>query len=295
MKRLVRIIAVLLCFLVLLAGCKGAPKEEPPRPSEQASTVSRSAANATKAGKQVDPRMMDLYKDIYRSGKSVGIAYIGYVGAGTDEQHLRQAVKNSDYGKKYAFLCDAPYVDAKGSELYGVVTTKAEQRVTVCQASPQEDGTYKVQENKPFYEDTGMVCFLLRCNVSEIHSNVCIRITTGEQELSVYPMLSGADGSVAAAHCYDFSLPTGVCIQDDVQIAYDLLLEFEELQYYTDLGMTLQYTGETQVIDGRPCMVFALGTASQEQFVRERYYGVCDNLVYAYDQVTDDWYVLGKG
>ena len=114
--------------------------------------------------------------------------------------------------------------------------------------------------------------------------------------MSVYPMLSGADGSVAEAHCYDFSLPTGVCIQDDAQIAYDLLLEFEELQYYTDLGMTLQYTGETQVIDGRPCMVFALGTASQEQFVKERYYGVCDNLVYAYDHsVTDDWYVLGKG
>jgi predicted small lipoprotein YifL len=49
----------------------------------------------------------------------------------------------------------------------------------------------------------------------------------------------------------------------------------------------VQYTGETEVIEGKPCMVFALGTDRDDQFVRERYYAVCDNLVYSYDAEGD--------
>lgn len=45
--------------------------------------------------------------------------------------------------------------------------------------------------------------------------------------------------------------------------------------------------GETEVIEGKPCMVFALGTDRDDQFVRERYYAVCDNLVYSYDAEGD--------
>ena len=51
--------------------------------------------------------------------------------------------------------------------------------------------------------------------------------------------------------------------------------------------MSVQYTGETEVIEGKPCTVFALGTDRDDQFVRERYYAVCDNLVYSYDAEGD--------
>lgn len=49
----------------------------------------------------------------------------------------------------------------------------------------------------------------------------------------------------------------------------------------------MQYTGETEVIEGKPCMVFALGTDRDDQFVRESYYAFCDNLVYYYDAEGD--------
>ena len=32
----------------------------------------------------------------------------------------------------------------------------------------------------------------------------------------------------------------------------------------------------------------------EEQFVRERYYGVCDNLVYSYDAISDTWSAVGR-
>ena len=53
--------------------------------------------------------------------------------------------------------------------------------------------------------------------------------------------------------------------------------------------------GEAEWIGGCPCLLFVLGTDGEEQFVRERYYGVCDNLIYAYDAVNDTWTLHGMG
>ncbi len=101
-------------------------------------------------------------------------------------------------------------------------------------------------------------------------------------------MLSGATGQIDTVDCYDFSIYGGEgSVQDDVSIAYGVLLEYDEVQDYINPGMSVQYTDETEVIEGKPCMVFALGTDRDDQFVRERYYAVCDNLVYSYDAEGD--------
>lgn len=124
-----------------------------------------------------------------------------------------------------------------------------------------ESGKYNVHTDKALYEGKGSDCFLLRCNISELHSNVSILFRTGDESFSVSPMLSGATGQIDTVDCYDFSI------------------------YGGEGGV--QYTGETEVIEGKPCMVFALGTDRDDQFVRERYYAVCDNLVYSYDSEGD--------
>ena len=54
-------------------------------------------------------------------------------------------------------------------------------------------------------------------------------------------MLSGATGQIDTVDCYDFSI------------------------YGGEGGV--QYTGEAEVIEGKPCMVFALGTDRDDQFV----------------------------
>lgn len=113
-------------------------------------------------------------------------------------------------------------------------------------------------------------------------------------------MLSGMDGHLVAEKFYDFSVYTdygdnGEAEDRNVEIAREILLESQEVQYYINKGMSVQYTGQIDEIDGRLCWIFALGTNRDDQFVRERYYGVCDNLIYFYDVLNDKWEVLGKG
>ena len=113
-------------------------------------------------------------------------------------------------------------------------------------------------------------------------------------------MLSGMDGHLVAENFYDFSIYSDYgddseAEDKNVAIAREILLESREVQYYINIGMSVQYTGQSREIDGRPCWIFALGTNRDDQFVRERYYGVCDNLVYFYDALNDTWEALGNG
>ena len=127
-------------------------------------------------------------------------------------------------------------------------------------------------------------------SLSEIYSNVLIAATDGGGAIDFRPSLSMENGHLQEiAGVYDFSTYEEVPDERSVQIATELLLETEEVKQAVMQGMKVMYTGDTQWIEGRPCLLFALGTDSEEQFVRERYYGVCDNLVYRYDAVSDTW------
>ena len=93
---------------------------------------------------------------------------------------------------------------------------------------------------------------------------------------------------------YDFSVYEKQPAERAAEAAMELLRGQKEIQKALQRGMKLLYTGDTQMIEGRTCLLFALGTDREDQFVRERYYGVCDNLIYVYDAVSDTWAALGK-
>lgn len=38
--------------------------------------------------------------------------------------------------------------------------------------------------------------------------------------------------------------------------------------------MKLLYTGDTQVVNGQQCLLFAIGAEHEDQFVREQFYAV---------------------
>ena len=48
------------------------------------------------------------------------------------------------------------------------------------------------------------------------------------------------------------------------------------------------------MVEGRECLIIALVTDRDEQFVREYLYGVCDNLIYTYDAISDTWAALDE-
>ena len=297
--KLNKYIITLLMALIMLAsvpGCGTKPTDNPDL------TENQTTDSSSETTVQNDTDLSRLQKTILDNKEAVGIAYIGYVGHEADEKEVLDFLKNSQYAEKYDFLCDSPLVNAGGAELYAVVIADTEYSASVYRAEITDNGEYSVKtENALYnYSGNGIDYFLLRCNESEIHSNVSLYFQKGNDSFSVFPMLSGRDGRLVAEKFYDFSVYTDYGDNSEpedrnVEIAREILSESQEIQYYINLGMSVQYTGQILEIDGRPCWIFALGTNRDDQFVRERYYGVCDNLIYFYDTLNDKWEVLGKG
>ena len=77
--------------------------------------------------------------------------------------------------------------------------------------------------------------------------------------------------------------------EKDIEIAYSVLAENEEIKSLLESGMVIAYAGYTENIDGRECYVFVLGTDHEDHIVNEYFYGVCDNLIYVYDVLDDSW------
>ena len=297
--RINKYIITLLIALIMLAsasGCRAKPTDNPDL-TENQTTVSYPATTV-----QNDTDLSKLQKTILDNKKVVGIAYIGYVGHEANEKEVLNFVKNSQYADKYDFLCESPLVNAGGAELYAVVIADVKYSASVYRAEITDNGEYSVKTDDALYNysGNGIDYFLLRCNESEIHSNVSLYFKKGNDSFSVFPMLSGMDGHLVAENFYDFSVYTDYVNNSEpedrnVEIAREILSESQEVQYYINKGMSVQYTGQIREIDGRPCWIFVLGTDRDDQFVRERYYGVCDNLIYFYDTLNDKWEVLGRG
>ena len=278
------------------SGCRAKPTDN----SDLTESQTTGTSPATTVQKDTD--LSKLQKTILDNKEAVGIAYIGYVGHEANEKEVLNFVKNSQYADKYDFLCESPLVNAGGAELYAVVIADVKYSASVYRAEITDNGEYSVKTDDALYNysGNGIDYFLLRCNESEIHSNVSLYFKKGNDSFSVFPMLSGMDGHLVAEKFYDFSVYTDYVNNNEpedrnVEIAREILSESQEVQYYINKGMSVQYTGEIREIDGRPCWIFALGTDRDDQFVRERYYGVCDNLIYFYDTLNDKWEVLGRG
>lgn len=278
MRKIAFFITFLLCAL-MLSGCGKGP-ETPPASSE------RYASGAQTEGSPLGK----LQKSIAENECMLGIGLFGYTDSEGDQAFVRQEVKNSALAKGYPFLADCAPVLTEGAELYAFVPVNAKTAVTVYPAEISEDGNYIDRKDAPIYKGESGEAVILRCNLSEICANVLISVTDGKSMLEFHPTVSLKDGRlVQEAGCYDFS----VYEKDPSEAARRLLLENGEVKAALERGMKLIYTGDTQTVDERDCLIFALGTDSGEQFVREQLYAVSDEIIYAYSVLTDSWEKLG--
>ena len=242
-----------------------------------------------------DPALTALQQKINYNSKGAGVAFIGYVDSESSEVDLRAYYAGSETGKAYPGLVYAPLYMAEGQELYAIVPPCAAGRITVYASAMNENGQYADDREHPLHSGKPGEPLLLRCNLSEIYSNVLISATDGGGAILYRPSISLENGHLAAEQSvYDFSIYEETPDERSVQIATEILLEADEVKDAIEHGMKIMYTGDTQMIEGRTCLLFALGTDSEDQFVRERYYGVYDNLIYVYDTVSDTWAVLGR-
>ena len=82
-----------------------------------------------------------------------------------------------------------------------------------------------------------------------------------------------------------------------VQFAYEMLRVKDEIQYYVGhFGMELIYMDEYQEINGENCMIFALESKRDDQFVCEYFYAFSDEgNTYSFDSESGQWVVFGEG
>ena len=244
-----------------------------------------------------------ILQDIIRENEcQAGMAFLGYTYEGAETVEILEYTRQGEVAAAYPFLQNGTVVDAGGYEIYAIVPGD-DCRVSVYPAQPTEEGEYLDDLNAPYYTGRENEIIILRCNVSEIHSNVMVSVQKQNMSVQYHPMVSLKDGHLAAeTHCYDFSIyynwdeyDPGYDSELDIRIAREQLSETDEVSYYLGLGMSLWYTGTEEYIEGRNCPVFVLGTDHEDYFTKEHYYAVGDNVVYYYDLSGDAWLLQGAG
>ena len=244
-----------------------------------------------------------ILQDIIRENEcQAGMAFLGYTYEGAEAAEILEYTRQGEVAAAYPFLQDGTVVDAGGYEIYAIVPGD-DCRVSVYPAQPTEEGEYLDDLNSPYYRGQENEIIILRCNVSEIHSNVMVSVQKQNMSVQYHPMVSLKDGHLAAeTHCYDFSIyynwdeyDPGYDSELDIRIAREQLSVTDEVSYYLGLGMSLWYTGTEEYIEGRNCPVFVLGTDHEDHFTKEHYYAVGDNVVYYYDPSGYAWLLLGAG
>lgn len=286
----------LICFFsgcVVLPGNNTSDSDESKIPGGSSVTTEPDGAEPN------DISLDALQKKISQSSIAVGVAFIGYVDSESTEADLRAYLAGSETGKKYPFLTSAPLVITEGQELYAIVPPNKKATITVYPSSMTEDGEYSDDKSVPLYTGKTGETILLRCNLSEIYSNVLITVTDGGTAMDFRPALSMEDGRLPEiTGVYDFSVYstyTDAPEEYSVEIAMAILCDTDEIKAAMKRGMRVLYTGQTIDIDGNTCKLFSVGTDHEEQFVDEFHYAVCGDLVYSYDVVNDIWTPLGMG
>ena len=273
---------------------RGIARKNPSYPDESRISGSSSVKQPNNTNAD-EAALTALRQKINYHSKGAGVAFIGYVESGSSEIDLRAYYASSKTGKAYPDLGHAPLYMAEGQELYAIIPPNDKGTITVYPSTMTDDGEYADDKSNPLCIGKPGEVLLLRCNLSEIYSNVLISVTDGGGAVLFRPSVSLKDGHLTNdLPVYDFSIYEETPDERSVQIATEILLEADEVKDAVKGGMKIMYTGDTQMIEGRTCLLFALGTDREDQFVRERYYGVCDNLIYVYDAVSDTWAVLGR-
>lgn len=280
MRKCILTALLTLCFL-LTVGCGKTP-QEPSSDTEKPA-----------GGTQTEVTALDrLQSSITEKDCMLGVAFFGYVDSESDEAAVRAFAAGSGLVKDYPFLTDCTPILTEGAELYALVPVNRDTAVAVYPAEISEDGNYIDRKDAPIYTGKPGEVVVLRCNLSEIHANVLISAADGSSTLEFHPMISLENGRmVQEKGCYDFS----VYAQDPVESARERLLTADEVQDALQRGMKLLSTGDTQAVNGQQCLLFALGTEHEDQFVREQLYAVSDTQIYAYSVITDSWEILGVG
>lgn len=203
MKRFTKIITacLLTASVALTVGCSS---EKEPETSVTTTTQLQRATTAK------DSSLSQLRNTVEAEDCKVGVAFIGYLNEHLTKGEILDFVKESACGKKYDFLCETSaqnIVDAYGYELFAIVPKSEKGTVTIYEAEITEDGEYRDLRDRVLYKGKPGEPVILKCNISEVYSNVLVVSVENNEITEFRPSLSMRDGRLASVQgCYDFSV-----------------------------------------------------------------------------------------
>lgn len=201
MKKLTMLAVLILCAL-LIAGCSNDP-QQPPENTPQLTDTPQPTGTAN-----IEKSELDMLTSAIDNGNcTLGVGFFGYIDSESDENAVREYIAESALANKYPFLLDCTPVLTEGAELYAIVPANGATAITVYRADISADGTYIDNKDAPLYVGKPGEPVVLRCNISEIYTNVLVSLTDGKQIREFRPMISLKDGRmVQEAGLYDFSV-----------------------------------------------------------------------------------------
>lgn len=171
------------------------------KPETAAPTEAPTQSTATEPN-ALEDNLEALRKQIEAQDAICGVIFLGFTDtdapafeAGTDA--WTSFLKDSDY-RDLQFLQEIPddhVVDAGGTEVYCLIPLSDRTVKDVTGAVMDEDGIL-TPGGPVLFEDYGNAPFILRCNVSDIVSNVIVTIMTEDAVLMWEPCLSLDDNHV---------------------------------------------------------------------------------------------------
>ena len=188
-----------------------------------------------------------ILQDIIRENEcQAGMAFLGYTYEKADTSEILEYTRQEELAAAYPFLQDGTVVDAGGYEIYAIVPG-LDCKISIYPTQVTEEGEYLEDLNNPWYMGQENEVIILRCNMSEIFSNVMVSVQKQNMSVQYHPMVSLKDGHLAAeAYCYDFSIyydwdeyQSEYDYSLDINIARDLIAQTDEVSYYLGLGMSL--------------------------------------------------------
>jgi len=233
----------------------------------------------------------------------------------TDDPDLQGATSVGDYTFYEAAVCDGKlYLSAEqannGNSLFSYVFddfyptfSRATSRKTDETAKKDSVFYAKVWMTSNTDDGNGMYAWLMYLDHDENgllspDSDVCVPYVIADSsglgegpaavdpfDGSTFEIETNADGTIIRADVIQESYsPTS-----QEESASTLLAEVPEVKELLDKGMIMLFDG-SEDINGENCVVIALGTDSEEQFVREVYYAVSPGKsIYRLDPMTGNW------
>ena len=224
MKNRMRMLAAMLAFGLAMTGCGSNTKEE-----TTAAAITKAPLVSSEAAKEETTAAVEVpeiwnpavgqRQMLFDEGYEAGVLFLGYVDGSAgdlehDKDYYQSLFEEQGYLEEFPFLAEIPnsnFVQTEyGQELYCIIPQDDMATVSVNQWIVNEQNDFKGETGEVLYRSEYGSPILVKCNVSEIVSDVQIVMVDHKGNVLQWcPYLSGMDGHVVTeateGEIYDFT------------------------------------------------------------------------------------------